>query len=393
MARSSYPWVVSGEERIPFSRGILTHSLMDIGLSFQEAHRLAMKVRNAVKGRSTIEKKELAQIVEGLLLKEFGEDTSRSYRMRKQLPVSVFVQDGDTSYPFSKGILSQSIQAAGLEPNNAYDVARQIEATLIEEKRSKVTFDELKRLTFEALLKSYGKSIAERYLIWRKYYASDRPVVALIGGATGAGKSSLSAEVAHRLNIPRIVSTDSLRQIMRIMFSPDLLPVIHSSSYAAWKELDYPFIDKSDPVIGAFREQVERVTVCIRAMIDRAIEENMHMIIDGVHVVPGFVNLKPYRDKAHIIQIVIVVLDKDAYRQRFVIRQDIASRRPFKRYLENIDSIYHIQNYIIEMSEHYNCPILNNIDFEKTVQSIIRMITDSLCAVDQRERLKAKKLK
>ena len=393
MVKSSYPWVVSGEEKIPFSRGILTQSLMDIGLDFQEAYRLAIKVRETLKGKETIEKEELARIVEGMLLKECGEDTSRSYRTRKQAPVSIFVQDGDSGFPFSKGILSQSIQAAGLEPNNAYDVARQIEATLTRQKQSKVTYDELKSLTFNALLKNYGKNIAERYLIWRKYSSSDRPVVVLIGGATGAGKSSLSAEVAHRLGTSRVVSTDSLRQIMRIMFSPDLLPVIHSSSYSAWKELDYPFIDKADPVIGAFREQVERVTVCIRAMIDRAIEENMHMIIDGVHVVPGFINLKAYKDKAYIIEIVIVVLDKDSYRQRFVIRQDTASRRHFKRYLENIDSIYRIQKYIIEMAEHYNCPILNNIDFEKTVLSIIRRITDSLCAVEQRHKLDAKEPK
>ncbi|TKJ31682.1 2-phosphoglycerate kinase [bacterium (candidate division B38) B3_B38] len=390
MAKSTYPWVVSGEEKMPFSRGIMTHSLMDIGLNFQEAYRLALTVRETIKGREIIEKEELAQIVEGLLLKEFGEDTSRSYRMRKQPPVSIFVQDEDSGFPFSKGILSQSIQAAGLEPNNAYDVARQIEATLTGQKRSEVSYSELKNLTFNALLKNYGKSIAERYLIWRKHSTSDRPVVVLIGGATGAGKSSLSAEVAHRLGISRVVSTDSLRQIMRIMFSPDLLPVVHSSSYAAWKELDYPFIDKADPVIGAFREQVERVTVCIRAMIDRAIEENMHMIIDGVHVVPGFINLRAYEDKAYIIEVVIVVLDKNSYRQRFVIRQDTASRRPFKRYLENFDSIYRIQKYIIEMAEHYNCPTHNNIDFEKTVLSVIRLITDSLCAVEQRHRLEAK---
>jgi len=112
-----------------------------------------------------------------------------------------------------------------------------------------------------------------------------------------------------------------------------------------------------------------------------------------VHVVPGFINLKAYKDKAYIIQIVIVVLDKDSYRQRFVIRQDTASRRPFKKYLENFDSIYCIQNYIIEMAERYNCPILNNIDFEKTVLSIIRLITDSLCAVEQRHKLEAKEPK
>ena len=60
-------------------------------------------------------------------------------------------------------------------------------------------------------------------------------MILLLGGATGAGKTALAQEVAHRLGIAGLVSTDAIRQIMRIMLSKDLVPAIHASSYDAWR--------------------------------------------------------------------------------------------------------------------------------------------------------------
>ena len=61
---------------------------------------------------------------------------------------------------------------------------------------------------FETLRKRIGPRIAERYLVWRRYQEPDRPVILLLGGATGAGKTSLGLEVAHRLGIQRVLSSD-----------------------------------------------------------------------------------------------------------------------------------------------------------------------------------------
>ena len=78
-----------------------------------------------------------------------------------------------------------------------------------------------------------GERAAQRYLAWRKYRDAEKPMILLLGGATGVGKTSLGHEVAYRLGIHRIVSTDAIRQVMRIMLSPDLVPAIHASSYEA----------------------------------------------------------------------------------------------------------------------------------------------------------------
>ena len=48
----------------------------------------------------------------------------------------------------------------------------------------------------------------------------DVPVVILIGGATGVGKSTIATQLAARLGIVRVVATDAIREVMRAMLSP-----------------------------------------------------------------------------------------------------------------------------------------------------------------------------
>src|SRR5262249_58919673 len=96
---------------------------------------------------------------------------------------------------------------------------------------------DLRRLTYQILSRSAGQQAADRYLVWRRYQEPDKPVLILLGGTSGVGKTSLAVEVAHRLGIARVLSTDSIRQIMRIMLSPELVPALHASSYDAYKRL------------------------------------------------------------------------------------------------------------------------------------------------------------
>ena len=84
-------------------------------------------------------------------------------------------------------------------------------------------------------------------------------MILLLGGAAGVGKTSLALEVAHRLGIDRVLSTDAIRQIMRIMLSRELVPAIHGSSYDAYRAA--PGSPATMPVIEGFRAQASIVSV------------------------------------------------------------------------------------------------------------------------------------
>jgi 2-phosphoglycerate kinase len=358
--------------RRPFMRGILVHSLMARGLSFEDAYGVANAVRERLRGRRLVSLAEIAEKV--------GEILRESHLLEEPRPIAVGpairVTGPAGSAPFSKGFLSQSLLAAAIEPNDAFDVAREIEGRLAAQGLVEIDRRDLRRMAYESLERRLGARTAERYLVWRRFQEPDRPVILLLGGATGAGKTSLALEVARRLGIHHVLSTDSIRQIMRIMLSPELVPAIHASSYDAHRTLSRSALH-DDPVIDGFLAQASIVSVGVRAMLDRAVAENASLILDGVSIVPGLLELSEYRDRAHVIFLVVATLDVGAFRARFEARAK-ESPRGTHRYLENLDAILRIQDHFLELAERHDIPIVDNESMDASVLSLLKHVAESL---------------
>jgi 2-phosphoglycerate kinase len=359
-------------QRRPFMRGIIVHSLMARGIPFEEAHQTANQIRGRLRGRAVVPKAEISKAIVELL-------GPQAARVERTAPAAdeITITGRGRGLPFSKGILSQSLLAAAIEPNDAFDVAREIERELVGRRVRSVDRRELRGLAYRALSRELGEAPARRYLIWRKYQDPARPVIILLGGAAGVGKTSLALEVAHRLGIPRVLSTDSIRQIMRLTLSPAISPAIHGSSYDAHRLL--PSDGRTpDRVIAGFREQAAMVSVGIRASIERAVNENASLVMDGVSIVPGLTDLRAFASSADVIFLVVGTLDADAFSNRFAARGAEAKERPPHRYLENLAAILQIQDHFLELAERYGVPIVDNLSFDRSVLLIIRHVTDTL---------------
>jgi 2-phosphoglycerate kinase len=366
------PEVEDALGRRPFMRGIMVHSLMARGVSFDEAYRAANKIRDKIRGRPLVKREELAELIEA----EFG-SSRRLEDLPLRLPRMIHVVEGRHRTPFSKGVLAQSLLAAAIAPDQAFEVARELEAELLRRGAYDVDRDQLRALVAETLVRTVGERTAARYRTWRALQGSERPMILLLAGAAGVGKTALAQEVAHRLGIARVTSTDSIRQVMRIMLSPELAPAIHASSYDAWQVV--PGLEEArDKVVDGFRAQATTVSVGVRAMVERSIAENTHMIIDGVSILPGFFDAERYAREAHLIFLAVATLDPVAYRNRFEARARTASRRSPHRYLENLDAILRIQEHILELAEEHGVPIVDNANFEDSVLSILRHVTETL---------------
>ena len=358
--------------RRPFMRGILVHSLMSRGIPFDDAYRAANELRRRLRGRQVVSRSEIAAAAREILGADaLGEEP------RPPRATSIVVTGSGGEAPFSKGILSQSLLAAAIDPNDAFDVAREIERGLLERGVARIDRRELRRVAFETLRAHTGPQIAERYLVWRRYQDPERPVILLLGGPAGAGKTSLALEVANRLGIHRVVSTDAIRQVMRIMLSPELVPAIHTSSYDAWKVLARGS-QADDPVVEGFRDQAQIVSVGVRAMMDRAVAESASVILDGVSVVPGLIDLDAYRNRAEVVFLLVATLDPAVFRSRFESRGKDEANRPPHRYLEHLDAILRIQDHLLELAERFHVPIVDNQSFDRSVLSIIRHLIETL---------------
>lgn len=363
--------------RRPFMRGIMVHSLMARGVSFEDAFRTANEVRDRTRHRGVVPRSELSKLVSEIL----SEDVLGDHQPPIPIPGGIQVGGPGEFEPFSKGLLAQSLLAASIDPSDAHDVAREIEFSLLRQGRRQISRHELRRLAYETMLRRFGPRAASRFMIWREFQEPRKPVIILLGGSTGVGKTSLALEVARRLGIRRVLSTDSIRQVMRLMLSKDLVPQIHASSFDAHNHLPAAsemFDSEEDRVVAGFVAQASVVSVGVRGMIERAIEESTSLVLDGVSLVPGMIDLDAYRDDAHIIYLVVARMDEESFRSHFLARGKRQLNREPSRYVDNLDGILKIQEHFLELADHHDIPIVDNVTIDGSVMLVIRHVVETL---------------
>ena len=121
--------------------------------------------------------------------------------------------------PYSKGMMARALIAAGVSAERAYELATRIELDLAERGARSTDLERLEELAGEVLGDEEGPEVVERLRRYAALQALDLPIVLLVGGATGTGKSTVATEAAHRLGITRVTSTDFIRQTIRAFFS------------------------------------------------------------------------------------------------------------------------------------------------------------------------------
>ncbi len=370
-----------------YSRPLLTESLISSGFASSIAQEIAKKVEVELEqiDAVSITKSQLREIVHRTVNRDYGKEYAKQYPLKRDLNYDIMVEGEGGTFPYSKGIMSQSLMASGLPPNVAYEAARSIELKLKSDQVRSISRLNLRRMTCNILREESSREHAERYLLWRELKRPKIPLMIMIGGATGVGKSTVAAEVAYRLGITRTICTDIIRSVMRRMISPGLLPAIHASSYSVAETLNAPLPEDSNPILIGFTEQVSKIAVGVNAVIDRAAEEKVSTLVEGVHVVPRLVTEN--QRKVHEIIIIIVAKDYEAHKARFYQRYEENPDRPAEKYLRRFDAIRGIQDYISELAYHYDIPVIDNVNLDQAVESTLEEITKKVQELGIKPRL------
>lgn len=279
--------------------------------------------------------------------------------------------------PYSKGLMAQSFMAAGMAPSRAYAVASAVEKRIREGGTTRISTRDLHLMAAGTLRDTAGDAYADRYERLTEMARRDRPLIVLIGGATGVGKSTIATEVAHRLGVTRIVSTDSIRQVMRGIFSQDFMPAIYESSFNAWRGLRVPVPHGANPVIVGFREQTAVVTTGIKSLIERAVVEGVSMIVEGIHLVPGYIDVSEFSN-ASVVQLIVTVDDEEAHRSHFYMREvQTEGSRPHQKYRANFDNIRLLGRYIEDLATEHDTPLVHSLHLDKAVAETLELIVDA----------------
>jgi 2-phosphoglycerate kinase len=289
----------------------------------------------------------------------------------------IVASEREPGLPYSKGLRASDLMVTGLTPLRAYQIAEEVEDRLLAMKIDVITREELNELTEQVLADLAGRSYARNFRRWEAVRDLDVPLVVMIGGATGVGKSTIATRLAVQLNIVRVVATDAVREVMRATLTQELMPTLYTSSFEADTALREPPGRSQDTVVVGFREQTAAVSVGINAIVERAATEGTSAIIEGVHAVPGFVDPTPFQDRILAVPVIVTVEDEQLHRGHFAARaQDGSSPRPFQRYLQGLDNIRRIQRYIKDQAMTHDVPVIPNYSLEQMLSALIDLVVE-----------------
>ena len=203
------------------------------------------------------------------------------------------------------------------------------------------------------------------------FQAIDPPIVLLIGGATGTGKSGVATEVAYRLGITRVTSTDFVRQTIRAFFPADEMPSVHYSSFEAAAAGVAP--ETGDPSLDGFLDQTRQVLVGVEASVERALTEGWSMVIEGIHLVPG---LAPARIAgATVVHVVLHIEDEHVHRMHFHVRDSVTGGvRAMDKYLSRLAEIRTIQDALVEAAGRHGVVVIESSNRVRATAEVIDLV-------------------
>jgi len=367
--------------KIPFLRGILTRSLQDVGLSFEEAYALASEVRDQLSETAEITTAELRDTVLKRIA-EYGPAVVQRYQQPPSVTGTILIKDaaGHTTQ-FSREQHRRILESSGLSYEDSTAVTSTIYGHMMERSMTEIRSRDLGLLTYRYLRLTRGADAARRYMALVHYLGGAQPLVLLIGGAPGTGKSAVATEIAHRLEIARTQSTDLLREVMRMMLPDRLVPALHRSSYDAWQALyeNATLGENADAmVIEGYRAQAKLLSVPCEAVIRRSLREQTSVIVEGVHVQTSLIDRIPAESEAIVILFMLSVLNPVQLRDRFRGRGEQIDKRRAERYLRHFDEIWRLQSHLLSEADRAHTPIIFNMNREQVIQDAMSVVVDAL---------------
>ena len=271
--------------------------------------------------------------------------------------------------PFSKGIMATSLLVTGMATDQAYAIASRIAAGLSRRTRREISREELSSLAAAAIRRELGAEHADRYRAWRAFRRARRPFVVCLAGASGVGKSTIAARLAMRLGIRRVVSTDGVRAVLRTVVPRAVLPELHVSSYEQ--------ADDTQP--SSFPLQMRAVSAATLAITERAVVEGESVLVEGVHVLPGFIRdrLAEVGSPAIVAERLLVLSNPDTHAAH--LRQR-AREQPARKGQRNVDHFAEIRSTHDELCALANRREVAHYDV-RDPRCLVQDIVEELTAV------------
>ena len=208
-----------------------------------------------------------------------------------------------------------------------------------------------------------------------------KPYVILIGSASGIGKSTIAAELARSLNIKHLIESDFIRAVVRGIIGKEYAPALHSSSYDAYKSIRNKsrYTSYDDLVAAGFDDHASYVIPALEKVIQRAITDFDDIIIEGVHLVPGLIDIEQFKEYANIYFFVLSS-DEESHKERFVKRA-VQIHRGGKQ-LDFFKENRIIHDHLLRQAKEHDVNVIKTESIDKTLEKILSVINKSCTTIN-----------
>jgi 2-phosphoglycerate kinase len=109
---------------------------------------------------------------------------------------------------FSRFLISRILAVNKIPPKDSIRIAMDLKKHIVEEERTDVSQHEMEERLFQIMTEyKYGDKYIQRYKMMNEFYQQRIPLVILISGPPLCGKSTLTTQLADRVNISNVLQT------------------------------------------------------------------------------------------------------------------------------------------------------------------------------------------
>jgi len=125
--------------------------------------------------------------------------------------------------------------------------------------------------------RGYGAEYIERYKMMTRFHHQRTPLIILVCGTACVGKSTIATQIAQRLNIPNVLQTDMVYELLRTSTEAPLV------STPVWGR---DFASPED-LVTEFGRECRIVRKGLDGDLKKAMKDGKPVIIEGLHLDPS----------------------------------------------------------------------------------------------------------
>ncbi|KAF2315815.1 hypothetical protein GH714_040355 [Hevea brasiliensis] len=125
--------------------------------------------------------------------------------------------------------------------------------------------------------RGYGEEYINRYKMMTRFHHQRVPLVILVCGTACVGKSTIATQLAQRLNLPNVLQTDMVYELLRTSTDAPL------ASTPVWAR-DF---SSSEELITEFCRECRIVRKGLAGDLKKAMKDGKPIIIEGIHLDPS----------------------------------------------------------------------------------------------------------